>query len=493
MSISFTEYRQFDGLGLAELVKKKEVSSQELLEVAEKRMQSVQPKVNAFNFHLQPSKVEAEVKDAAFSGVPFVLKDLCLDTPNMPTSSGCQALKDYYPSQISNLVGRYLSAGFRPFAKSATPELGLMGVTEPDAFGACRNPWDLSRSPGGSSGGSAVAVSAGVVPIAAGGDGGGSLRIPAACTGLLGFKPSRGRVSSGPNAGEYWQGAVQEHVLTRSVRDSVAVFDLINGPASGDPFNIPKQSDFYKSLQDIQQSLNIGLCLKTPQSGKPDEETTLAMTQMAKQLEKLGHTVDLVEFPYDGAMLLDSYLSLYYAEVAQDLVEMGELIGRKLTKKDVEIGTWTLAHLGNQQSARKAIEHRRNWNQLARQMGLFHKKHDIYMSPVLTQKPPKIGSLKPSKAEERLLNMLDNIKLLNLVEWTGTFRKVAEKNFSVMPYTQIANLTGQPAMSVPAWFDNKLPIGVQFVAANGQDKLLFQLARQIEQALPWFDKNPAEV
>ena len=489
MAITFNEYRQHDAYSLAQLVKAKDITRQELLEAAYARVEQVEPHINAINFMLPMDQV-VNPNEGSFSGVPFLFKDLYLDIPSMPTSSGSKALKGYYPKKDTELVRRYLATGVTVFGKTSTPEFGLMGITEPDAFGPCCNPWDVSRSPGGSSGGSAAAVAAGVVPMASGGDGGGSLRIPASACGLFGFKPSRGRVPCGPLVGEYWQGAVQEHVLSRSVRDSAIMLDAINGSDSGAPFYMPHEKDFYQATLEMPQSLTIGLCVQTPMGGKPEKDITDTFMLFAEQLSKLGHHVEEVTLPYSGDILLEAYLGIYYGEVAADIEWAEEVLGRKLKFDELELTTWVLAKLGEKRTAKDVVQLRRKWNLLAREMGRFHRKYDLLLSPVLTQKPPRIGQLKPKPSEQVALSCFYRLGLLGLVEKTGMIDKVAEQNLQVMPYTQIANLTGQPAMSLPIWFGNELPVGAQFIAANGNDRLLFQLAGQLEQAFPWFDKHP---
>ena len=246
----FPEYDQYDGLGLAELVRQGQITPMELCEEAIERIEKINPKINAVVTPMVDQGRRAasnSLPDGPFAGVPFLIKDLDYAYAGVPMTSGCQALKDYVPSHDDEMVLRFKKAGLVILGKTNTPEFGLLGITEPKLFGPCRNPWNTSHTPGGSSGGSAAAVAAGLVPMAAGGDGGGSIRIPSAYCGLFGLKPSRGRNPSGPDSGQVWLGAVQNHVLTRSVRDSAAMLDATQGADRGAPYEIrPPEGPFLR-------------------------------------------------------------------------------------------------------------------------------------------------------------------------------------------------------------------------------------------------------
>jgi amidase len=407
-------------------------------------------------------------------------------------TKGSKSCRNYVPTMDSEMARRYKAAGLIVLGKTNTPEFGLMGVTEPELHGPTRNPWNLDHTPGGSSGGSAAAVAAGLVPLASGGDGGGSIRIPASCCALFGLKVTRGRNPLGPDAGEIWQGAVVEGVLTRSVRDSAAMLDATNGADPGTPYILPKPSRPY--LKDAQQDpprLKIGFTIQSPFKANIDPECVKAVQNAAKLLESLGHVVEEAQPNIDGEALGKSYIMMYFGEVAADIEELKSVVGRPLNHHDTEEATWALNLLGKTFSAGDFVLAMRQWNTFSRQMAKFHENYDLYLTPTIATTPPRIGELKQSPAEEVFLKIINSLNLGRLLKATGVTDTMATKGLSKMPFTQLANLTGQPAMSVPLhWSKEGLPCGVQFIGRFGEESLLFQLAGQLERAAPWFDRRP---
>ena len=492
---AFPEYERYDALGLAELVRKKEVTPEEVCEAAISRIEKINPGINAVihtMFDIGRTAARTSLPDGPFSGAPFLIKDLLTAYAGVPMTMGCRAFRDFVPSFDSELMRRYRAAGVVVLGKTNTPEFGLMGITEPELHGPTRNPWNLDYTPGGSSGGSAAAVAAGMAPMASGGDGGGSIRIPASYCGLFGMKPSRGRTPAGPEFGEIWQGAAVEHVITRSVRDSAAMLDAVQGADAGAPYVIQKPERPY--LEEVKRppgKLRIGFTRKTPLNAGVHPECAKAVENAARLLENLGHAVEEAEPAIDGINLARSYFTMYYGEIAADIAQMGKILGRKPTRADVEGTTWLLSMLGKAFTAGEFVLSMRQWNAFARQMGLFHEKYDIYLTPTTACPPARIGELKPRPLEETVMKIVNSLGLGRLVRSSGLAEKIAIESLARTPFTQLANLTGQPAMSVPLhWTGDGLPCGVQFIASIGDEASLFRLAGQLEQAQSWFDKMP---
>ncbi|MDX2446185.1 MAG: amidase family protein [Desulfobacterales bacterium] len=492
---SFKEYDQYDGLGLADLVRKKELTSEELCETAIERIEESNPEINAV---ITPmfDKARAAAKtmklEGPFSGVPFLLKDLMAAYAGVPLNNGCKGLRNYIPAYDSELVKRFKSAGVNVLGKTNTPEFGLVAYTEPELHGPTRNPWNTEHTPGGSSGGSAAAVASGMVPLASGGDGGGSIRIPSSCCGLFGLKPTRGRTPTGPNYGELWEGATIEHVITRSVRDSAAMLDATCAPDIGAPYIIQQPERPY--LDEIEREpgkLRIAFNSLSPLETSVHPEIVKATLETALMLQKLGHDVDEDVPEIDGRSLAMSYLSMYFGEVAADIDELRGVLGREVCQDDVETLTWTLGLLGRSTSAFSFVKAIRMWGQASRRMARFHEKYDVYLTPTMAHPPIRVGVLKLKPLEKAVLRMVNTLGLGKLLKRTGIVEKLAIENLSKTPFTQLANFTGQPAMSVPLhWTSDGLPCGMHFMAPMGDEATLFRLAKQLETEKPWFDKRP---
>lgn len=493
----FPEYDRYDALGLAELVKKGEVTPAQLCDEAIQRIERLNPKLNAVvtpMFDAGRKEAAADVPDGPFKGVPLLVKDLHYACAGVPMASGCKALKDYVPDKDCELVSRFKKAGAVIIGKTNTPEFGLLGITEPELFGPCRNPWNPDHTPGGSSGGSACAVAAGMVPMAAGGDGGGSIRIPSAYCGLFGLKPSRGRNPNGPGHGSVWQGAVQNHVITRSVRDSAAMLDAVQGADPGAPYEIRLPAGSY--LEEVAKDpgkLKIAFTTRSPLGTPVDPDCIKAIEHTAGLLKELGHQLKQTEPEVDGKALAKSYLMMYFGEMAADIAELASVLKRKAGPKDVETLTYTLGLLGRTYSAGDLVAALRIWDHAARIMGRFFESYDLYLTPTTAHPPAKIGQIAPKPMETALMNTVNTLKLGGLLKASGMVDTLAEKSLERTPFTQLANLCGLPAMSVPLfWTDDNLPLGAQFIAPFGAEDRLFRLAGQLEKAQPWFDRKPGE-
>ncbi|HDP80909.1 MAG TPA: amidase [Spirochaetes bacterium] len=491
----FKEYSRYDATGLAELVRKKKVSPEELRETAIDRIEKLNPRLNAVvtpMFDLAREAAKKPLPKGPFTGVPLLLKDLLAAYAGVPLTSGSRAYRDYVPDHDSELVRRFKNAGLIVLGKTNTPEFGLVAYTEPELFGPARNPWDTDRTPGGSSGGSAAAVAAGMVPFASGGDGGGSIRIPSAYCGLFGLKPSRGRVPTGRYHGEIWQGAAVEHVLTRSVRDSAAVLDATRGSEPGAPYIIQApEAPYIKEILKKPGKLKIGYCTRSPIGTVVEGECVRAVEDAAKLLRGLGHVVEEAEPAVDGLALAKAYMMMYFGEVAAEINRVKQLTGVSAGRDTIEAVTWTLGLLGRTFSAGDFAGSMDVWNSASRAMGDYFEHYDLYMTPTTASIPPKIGELKPKGAEAVLMKVVNALGAGTLMKLSGIVDKLAVESLAIVPFTQMVNLTGLPAMSVPLhWTAENMPVGVHFVAPFGDEATLFRLAAQLEKAKPWFNKRP---
>jgi amidase len=436
--------------------------------------------------------ITAGLPDGPFQGVPFLVKDLQVALAGVPLTNGCKGYRNFVPDADCELVKRWRKTGVVILGKTNTPEFGLLGITEPELFGPTRNPWNTDHTPGGSSGGSAAAVAAVMVPLASGGDGGGSIRIPSSCCGVFGFKPSRGRNPNGPDYGEIWLGAVVDHVITRSVRDSAAMLDATAGADVGAPYVIAApEKPYLEALKAAPSRLKIAFNTESPISTSIHPEYKRAVYETAVLLAKLGHDVDEAKPDIDGPALGRSYLNMYYGEVAADIHELERVLGRKAKPEDVELATWVLGRLGLAASAADFALIKREWSKAARAMGRFHQTYDLYLTPTIAYPPAKIGQLNLDAIEQILFKVIDLLRLWRPVYRSGLPIKRGLERLARTPFTQLANFTGQPAMSVPLhWTSDGLPCGMQLMAPFGGEATLFRLAAQLEQEKPWFDRRP---
>lgn len=495
-TLSFDEYVQHDATSLAELVRKEEVTPAELLETAISRAEVVNPAINAI---VQPLYEQGRAildklpADAPFRGVPFLLKDLEMDWEGTPMRSGSVAYRDHVSTRDSEVVKRFKAAGLVFFGKTNTPEFGLTPYTEAKLYGPARNPWNLNHSTGGSSGGSAAAVAAGIVPAATATDGGGSIRIPASCCGLFGLKPSRGRVTLGPRFGEAWGGAVAGLVVSRSVRDSAGLLDAIAGPGVGEPYYLPEpERPFAEEASREPGRLRIAFSTQHPYPNQQiHPECVSAVRETAKLLESLGHTVEEIPLPYTSDVLSQTFLTMVFGETAATLRELSDYLKRPARRSDVELATWTQARIGESFTAGEYAYQKHKWNDLSRTMGQLHERYDVFLTSTMGRPPIRIGELQPTTQEERLIKLVDTVNGLRFLKGSKVIDQLAEKSFGYIPYTPIANLTGQPSMSVPLnWTAEGLPVGSMFTSKLGDEATLFRLATQLEQAQPWFNHRP---
>lgn len=482
-----------DALELSARIRRGELSAQEALQQALARCDAVNPRVQAVNSDLR-TYAQGRVDQingslAPFAGVPFLLKDLGMDLAGYPTSQGNARLAELPATQTDAVVRRWEQAGLVIFGKTNAPELGLKAITEPAAFGPTRNPWNLDHTPGGSSGGAAAAVAADIVPVAAAADGGGSIRIPAAYCGLFGLKPSRGRVSCAPQFDELWEGAVSTHVISRSVRDSAALLDVIAGAEPGDPFVVaPPARCYAEEVHPPAARLRIALSTASPIGGEVDAAWSRAAADCAALLQSLGHRVEWVDPVGDGLQLARDYLTMYFGQVDAQLRYWKQ---RGVSASAFETDTQALALIGRGLPAGEYALSRARWNAPMRALGELFSRFDLYLTPTCAQPPARIGELATPDWQRAVLGALLRFGLGGVLRRSGMVERLAFENLHRTPFTQLANLTGTPAMSVPWDLDARgLPLGVQFVAQWGREDLLLQVASELEQAHPWAHRRP---
>ena len=472
----FAEYVNYDGLGLAELVRTREVAATEILEAAIARIERLNPTLNAVVTKVyDAARAEAQAldADAPFAGVPFLLKDLGGAQAGVPLSAGSRFFAHAAAPADAEIVKRHKRAGLMILGRTNTPEFGLSATTEPVLFGPTRNPWDPTRTAGGSSGGSAAAVAVRMVPLAHASDGGGSIRIPAACCGLFGLKTTRNRNTLAPYAGESLAGCSVEHVVSRSVRDSAAALDATAGPAPGDPyFAAPPARPFLAEVGAPPDRLRIALTTKAF-GGAPAHPDCVAATEAAARLcEELGHIVEEAAPAFDVEGLDANYNRIFAVGATANIQLRARAIGKELNSEAFERVTWAMVEMGRSISAPDYVMMVNRLHGISREIAAFFETYDALLTPSLAEPPVELG----------VLDMMSD----DLAAYT-------ERLWRFTPFTYPFNVTGQPAMSVPlSWNAAGLPIGVHFVGRYGDEATLFRLAAQLEQARPWADRRPPE-
>jgi amidase len=480
-----------DATAQAELVARGKVSAAELLEAAIARTDAAAATLNAVPIRFDDA-ARAQITAAGgrptgpFGGVPFLLKDIGQDYAGQPATRGARACAGHRPTVHSAYTRRCLDAGLVIFGRTATPELGLMAVTESRLYGPTRNPWDTSRTPGGSSGGAAASVAGGLVAMAGANDGGGSIRIPASFCGLFGLKPGTGRISWGPAAGQVWEGASSNGVLTRSVRDTARMLDVLCGPEPGDPAIAPPPERPYAAETEIPPGrLRIGFSTASPLGTQVHPSCVAAVEQAARLLDSLGHHVEPAAPTVDGGAVAACYMTLYLGQVAAEVAASGA------PRASFEPETAALAELGRALSAGAYVEAHLRWNGFARAMGAFHQRYDLWLLPTVAAPPARIGELATPAPQRRLLETVTRLRAGKLMLRLGLLDRLSREALSRTPFTQLANLTHLPAMSVPLSRapaepgGPALPVGVQFVGGHGAEGTMLRLAAQLEMAAPW--------
>ncbi|MFC3039415.1 amidase [Virgibacillus xinjiangensis] len=490
-------YRKLDAIDLTELLKQKEISPRELLETSYRLMEEANPELNAV-IHSRKEKALEEAEDvdveaSPFAGVPILLKNISQSMKGEPLTSSSRLLSGLVAQQDSNLVDKLRHAGFQFMGHTNTPEFGLKNITEPVVAGPSRNPWNTAYSPGGSSGGSAAAVAAGIVPVAGASDGGGSIRIPASFTGIFGLKPTRGRTPVGPGTGRQWQGASIDFVLSRTVRDSAAMLDILQVFQPEAAFHIPMFDGSYQQAikEDFDRRLRIAYTTESPVGTPVSREAEKAVDNTIYWLEKQGHIVEEKRNEVDGVQLMKNYYLMNSGEISSVVRKLEQSIGRELTSEDMEIETWLLNQAGKNVSAAEFSASLAAWDEASAKMETMHATYDLYITPATAWAAPKVGELTYSEKNQQELR--DGIAACSPEEQQQLIYDMFLPSLTYTPFTQLANLTGQPAVSIPVHLtEERLPLGVQMMAAKGKEDLLLQLAFQMEQSGLWMDpgRNP---
>ncbi|MER7607114.1 amidase [Nocardioides sp. NPDC127503] len=485
------EYLTYDATGLAQLIAAKEVTAAEVLAAARERAEAVNPRINAIVADIPEAdaQVAGDGPSGPFAGVPFLVKDLAQEYQGHPTTYGSRSLVGDVAEEHSYFTQSALDAGLVIFGKTNTPEFGSKGITEPELFGAARNPWNTDHTPGGSSGGSGAAVGAGIVPAAGANDGGGSIRIPAACNGLVGLKTTRGLLPLGPQSLDASNGFVVQGVVTRTVRDAAGLYDALVGDQPMAMIHAPHPgAAFSEAIASPPRKLRIGFT-STSSITAPDPEAIAAVEDAAKALEALGHDVEEVEAPYDAAELGRDFLTIWFASAAAEVAEAKLRVGAK--NADFEADTLAVAELGRAGGV-VAVElaHINRRNHVRRLSG-FHETYDLLLTPTLAKPPLKVGQLTTPKALQTAARVLHKVHGGKVMRATGMIDQLVDENLGWVPYTQLANITGRPAISVPTYRTAAgLTLGIQLSGQLGDDGLLLQVAAQLEQAKPWAEHWP---
>ncbi len=471
--MTIKEYAELDGLAMGELVRKGEVSAEELAEEAITRIEKHNPELNAVITKLYDVGRDAAKNpvEGPFMGVPFLLKDILGDLEGVETRSGSRFMSGVPATQDATLVKRFKAAGVSILGKTNVPEFGLLPTTESALYGPAHNPWNTDHSTGGSSGGSAAAVASGMVPLAHANDGGGSIRIPAACCGLVGMKPTRARNPLGPVLGDIMGGLIQEHVVSRTVRDSAAMLDCTAGPEAGDPYCAPTQDRPYLDELDREPgNLRVAFSTTDLDGKKLDPECLIAIENTAKLLTALGHTVEEATPAIPMQMLSEAFMAVWAAGLAAGIDAFAMATGRTPGDNELEGLTWGLYQAGKSITASQYQHALGGFQMLGREMARFHATHDVWMTTTLGAPPLALGVVDTSNRDP-----------------AGAFEPILD----YVPFTAIENASGQPAMSLPLhWSKSGLPVGVMFAAGFGEEGLLYCLAGQLEKAQPWAAKRP---
>jgi len=473
----FEQYSDFDGLGLAELIRKRAVSPEELAASAIDAIERLNPDVNCVPQILHDeakAMIKSGLPQGPFTGVPFLVKEFGMHFKGMKTSAGSKLATGIKFNDDTELMKRCKNAGFVTVGTTTTPEMAFNASTEATIYGATKNPWDLGYSVGGSSGGAGAAVASGMVPIAHANDGGGSIRIPAACNGLVGMKPTRGRVPTGPDGGLFLWGLAIEFAVTRSVRDSAALLDSVSAIDDGYFYTaLPPKRGFLSATMSPPGKLRIGVIDHMPGCPKIARENRARLNDTRQSLEDLGHECDTVRLSYDVEAFNKSSVNLWAATLGYYMEAFAGMTKRKISSKTVEAVTLKVYRYAKKLGAIEMEWSMGVQNQLSRHVGSIMRDYDVLLTPGLSRDVAKLGELN------------QNAKNLDAMAWWNQIIT----NYS--SFTAVFNTTGQPAMMLPLWQSKAgLPLAMQFVGRLGDEETLYCLATQLEQAQPWSNRRP---
>ena len=467
--MAFAEYAKYDGLGLADLVAKKKIKPSELLDEALERAEKLNPKLNAIvykDYERARAAAKGKLPKGKFTGVPFLLKDIFALAEGIPTRQASRFMPPIPWPHDSYLTAKFKRAGLVVFGKTNTPEFGLVPTTESKLYGAARNPWNLAHSTGGSSGGSAAAVAAGILPLAHANDGGGSIRIPASCCGLVGLKPTRGRSSYGPDFAEVIDGLGVDLVVSRSVRDTAAALDAVAGFMPGDPYCAPPAPQSYlDAMKRRPKKLRVAFSTGKLDGSALHPDCVAAVKRAAKLCADLGHEVEEATPALDQAVLIPMFMTLWSSNLAAGIDTVAQLTGQTAKAELFEGLTWGLYEAGRKVSASEYLRAKHGMNTASRIAAKFHDTYDMWLSATLGAPPVKLGTFDMDERDPQK-------SFAPLIDY--------------VPFTAMQNVTGEPAINLPLYWNKEgLPVGVQFVGRFGDELGLLRLAAQLEAAAPW--------
>jgi len=466
--MKLSEYIELDGLGLAELIRKREVKGAEVLACAQRMVESINPRINAVIETYAEPLAGSDDPAAPFTGVPFVTKDLVLHAAGQKMELGSRLARGLVFPHDTDLMARFRRAGLRTVGRTTSPEFGYCPTTENVLHGPTRNPWDTTRSPGGSSGGSGSAVAAGIVPLAHASDGGGSIRIPAACCGLVGLKPTRARTPIGPDAAEGLNGLGIEFAVTRSVRDCAALLDAVQGAGLGDPYVAPQPTCSYtEAVSRRHERLHIAVMGTAWGGQETDPEVLEGVSKTVRQCEASGHTVTEAAPALDWDEFVSTTMVYWTANLAAWIDQVATTVGRSIDASTLEATTLACYRYGQTLKATDLLHAMDVANRIRRSFAAFFDRYDVLLTPTLPAPPARLGTVDANDSS------------LDAEGWT---RQV----FGFTPFTPVFNTTGQPAISLPlVRTGGGLPIGMQFVGRFGAEDVLINLAAQLERSMPW--------
>ena len=472
--MNLNEYSQYDAIGLASLVSDQQISAKELADLAIQAIEKINPAINAVVEHYQPSPEQLKLTSylTPLSAVPTLLKDTPI-AKGIKAQYGSPLMKEYVTSQDSHIWQQLKKSGVMNMGRTHSSEFGIAAATESQAFGITRNPWDLNLSTAGSSGGAAAAVAAGLVPFAHATDGGGAIRTPAAYCGLVGLKPSRGRVSCAPGSASGYNGLYCPFVITRSIRDTALLLDIVNGPVTGDYYQTPKPTQtFTDALLEPLRPLRIALTTHSWSETATDEALISGTEKSAKLCELLGHKVEYATPPFDYEEFLTAQKVIWSVHIHDNIKRITQAFDNSDSLENLQTGTLALYEYGRQISAAEFVHSVSVYEQISREIAIFFEQFDILLTPTTETLPTPVGSLNPNQAG---LTMPEVFKQLESVE----------------TFTALFNCAGNPAISLPLQTSEcGLPIGSQFIAGYGKDDLLLQLSAQLERHTNWQVRKP---
>jgi amidase len=473
----FAEYSKYDGLGLADLVRRREVSPVDLIDSALDAIERLNPQINCVVQQLRGMalrEIKAGAPHGPFRGVPFLVKEFGMHFKGMMTSAGSRLAAGVRFEHDTELMRRCRAAGLVTVGTTTTPEMAFNANSEALIYGSTRNPWNLGYSVGGSSGGAGAAVGSGMVPLAHANDGGGSIRIPAACNGVVGMKPTRGRTPTGPDAGIFLWGLAIEFAETRTVRDSAALLDAVAGPDDGYFYTAePSKRSFLAAAMRPPGQLRIGVVDRMPGGCATAAEQKSRLADTRKLLEDLGHVCEPVRFDYDVEAFNESSIRLWAVTLGYFMEEFSKMTGRKIGPKTVEAVTLEVYRYAQSLKALEMEKAMVQQNAISRHVGQVMRKYDVLLTPGLSRDVAKLGELD------------QNAKGLDMMGW---WQHIIQ-NYST--FTPLFNSTGQPAVMLPLWqAKSGLPLAMQFVGRLADEETLYSLSGQLEQALPWSGRRP---